>query len=364
MKQSSAVAPSPAQLRPLPPTHGDFPVYAGLTEALTEPDLSLAPLQMVPHLLSVAAGYSYASDISTFAMLMTRMGLEEAHCFTVSEAVDAMLIDAHAFLVQSRDGRVVVLAFRGTPPLNAIAWLVDMETTPHTLMLRSLQESGDPVTEYQVHAGFYRNVRAIRYAVLEALLRAIKGDSVIPGGPPVEHPLQALYVTGHSLGAAMACLFTVMLCADPAYADVSGVLRATCTFGQPMVGSPALANAIAASSLCERDPESGAPRRFARYLYRKDPVPHLPPSLAGDFTHFGVEYQYAKSWQIGRRVTGQSGNPLDLVLLPATALARRTVLRTLPLPWSSADDHRPENYVVALTPPDRSNEFGDDRFSS
>jgi Lipase (class 3) len=363
VKQAGAVAPSPGDLRPLPPTHGEFPVYPGLTDALTGPDVYLAPLQTVPHVLGVAAGYSYAADIATFAMVMARMGLEESRCFTVSEAVDAMLIDAHAYLAQSRDGRVVVLAFRGTPPLDAIAWLVDMDTTPHTIMLRSLQD-GDPVTDYQVHAGFYRNTRAIRYAVLEALLRALKGRSVIPDGPPVDHPLQALYVTGHSLGGAMACLFTVMLRADPAYADVAGVLRATCTFGQPMVGSPALAEKMAASSLCKRDPVSGAPLRFVRFLYRKDPVPHLPPSLAGDFAHFGAEYHYTKDWQSGGGITRQSTNPLDLVLLPATALARRTVLRKLPLPWPNADDHIPQNYVTALTPPNRSNEFGDDHFSS
>jgi hypothetical protein len=29
----------------------------------------------------------------------------------------------------------------------------------------------------------------------------------------------------------------------------------------------------------------------------------------------------------------------------------------------NADDHNPQNYVTALTPPDRPNEFGDDRFS-
>jgi Lipase (class 3) len=364
VKQAAAVAPPSDELRPILPTHGDFPVYPGLADALTGPQQPLAPLQMLPHVLGVAAGYAYAPDISTFATLMTRMGLEESHCFAVGEVVDAMLIDAHAYLVQSRDGRVVVLAFRGTPPLNAIDWLVDLDTSPHSIMLRSLQQSGDPVTDYQVHAGFYRNTRAIRYAILEALLRALKGESVIPDGTPVDHPVQALYVTGHSLGAAMACLFTVMLHADPAYADVAGVLRATCTFGQPMVGSPALAEKMATSSLCDRDPVSDAPLRFARYLYRKDPVPHLPPPLTGPYSHFGAEYHYDRSWQPGGRITGQSANPLDLVLLPATALTRRTLLRKLPLPWSSADDHNPQNYVTALTPPDKGNEFGDDRFSN
>jgi Lipase (class 3) len=162
----------------------------------------------------------------------------------------------------------------------------------------------------------------------------------------------------------MACLFTVMLIADPAYAEVAAVHRATCTFGQPMVGSSAFATRMAETPLCERDPVSGAPRRFARYLYRKDPVPRLPPSPAGKSAHFGAEYRYTSRWEPGKGITRQSTNPLDLALLLPTALARRTVLRGLPLPWPSADDHNPQNYVTALTPPDRSNEFGDDRFSS
>jgi hypothetical protein len=363
VKQAEAVAPTAAQLRAIPPTRGEFPVYRDLTATLARKDLPLAPLQVVPHVLSVAAGYAYSADISTFATLMTRMGLEEAQCYQVAETVDAMFIDAHAYLAQSRDGRVVVLAFRGTAPLNAIDWLVDLDTDPHAVALRSLERPGEPETAYETHAGFYRNIRSIRYAVLEALLRAVNRRSVIPDGSSVDHPVEALYVTGHSLGAAMACLFTAMLDADPAYADVAGVLRATCTFGQPMVGSPTFAARLAASRMCRRDPASGAPLRFARYVYRKDPVPHLPPPVAGTFAHFGAEYQYTQAWRAADRPTGQSKNPLDLLLLPATALARRTVLRGLQLPWANADDHNPQNYITALTPPDRSNEFGDDRFS-
>ena len=109
---------------------------------------------------------------------------------------------------------------------------------------------------------------------------------------------------------------------------------------------------------------SDTPLRFARYLYRKDPVPHLPPSLSGAYSHFGAEYHYDSNWRPGSRMTGQSTNPLDLILLPATALARRTLLRKIPLPWPSADDHSPQNYVTAPTPPDKGNEFGDDWFSS
>jgi hypothetical protein len=354
MEDSHAVGPPPDELRPIPPTHGDFPVYRDLAQELAGSDLSLVPDQMLPHVLSVAAAYSYASDVATLASVMTRMGLLGCRCYAVSESVDAMLINAHARLVQSRDGRVVILAFRGTPPMDTVSWLVDVDTTSHNIVLRGLQELGGPVTEYQVHAGFYRNTRAVRYMVLEALLRARRAESVIPDDGPVDHAMEALYVTGHSLGGAMACLFTLMLRADPAYGALAAALQATCTFGQPMVGTPALAETVAADDLADR---------FARYIYRRDPVPHLPPAITGGFAHFGIEYRFGNAWQRARGVTRQSTNPLDLLHLPGTALARRTVLRRFPLPWFSADDHNPANYVTALTPKDRSNEFGDDHFS-
>ena len=48
------------------------------------------------------------------------------------------------------------------------------------------------------------------------LRRAIAGKSILgEDEPPLEHRLQALYVTGHSLGGASAALFAASLVFEP-----------------------------------------------------------------------------------------------------------------------------------------------------
>src|SRR5207248_397863 len=141
---------------------------------------------------------------------------------------------------------------------------------------------------FAVHGGFYRNVRATRYEVVGALQRALNGEPVTGEGNRLSHPLEALYITGHSLGAAMAGLMAVMLVTEPAYAEIAAKLRAVYTFGQPMIGSPELAQA------CDAHPFLGT--NVLRYIYRRDVVTHLPPKDSGAFAHFGPEYHYDQQW--------------------------------------------------------------------
>jgi hypothetical protein len=57
-------------------------------------------------------------------------------------------------------------------------------------------------------------------------------------------PMEVLYITGHSLGAAMAAIEAVLARTGPNYqAAFDETLKATYTFGQPMIGSPELAAA-------------------------------------------------------------------------------------------------------------------------
>lgn len=57
-------------------------------------------------------------------------------------------------------------------------------------------------------------------------------------------PMEVLYITGHSLGAAMAAIETVLARTERNYqASFDETFKATYTFGQPMIGSPELAAA-------------------------------------------------------------------------------------------------------------------------
>jgi len=333
------------KLRPLKPTvTASFPVYHDLTSTLVGAEAH--PDDTVAHVLATAAGYAY-SDAATVAMIMARMGLENNRCRMIGQYVDAMFICSTSFLIQSQDGRVAILAYRGTEPSNFVNWLTDADVYPEKVSF----PFGGGAGAFDVHAGFYRNVRATRFEVVAALLRALEGRSVHETGEPVPHPLEALYITGHSLGAAMAAMLAVMLITEPAYAPIAAKLRSVYTFGQPMIGTPEFAAA------CEATPFLA--RGLHRYVYRRDVVPTLPPEASGPFAHFGTEHHYdrAAPWAT-RPSTGQMGSLVGLAEVPLAFVGRRLrMFRDVRFRYS-IDDHGPQHYVSALTPEGIQSEFG------
>jgi len=353
-----AIAPPYTTLRPLKPKRSAaFPVYDDLAARLR--DVEKTPDPTVAHVLATAAGYAY-SDAETVSMMMARMGLEANHCLKVAQTVDAMFIESTAYLVQSQDGSVVILAYRGTQPANLVNWLTDADVRPDRIAF----PFPDTDETFAIHAGFYRNVRATRYAVVSALKQAMRGRSVLddgsgasslPDGGAMPGPMRALYVTGHSLGGAMAVLMSVMLATEPEYVEEFGdVFRGACTFGQPMVGSPVFADQ------CDR--HAFLADNVHRFIYRRDPVPHLPPRDSDRFQHFGREFSYdgAFPWaETTDHPADQMGFVVELVGAALGFVAGQLrVLRGLPMQFSFAD-HGPQHYVSALTPPGTPNEFGD-----
>jgi hypothetical protein len=326
--------------------------------------------------MATCAAYAY-SGTETVSMIMARMGLEENHCRMIGSSIDAMFVRSTAYLIQSASGRVAILCYRGTQPADGIGWMTDADVQPERMTYRF----GDP--HATVHAGFYRNVRTTRYEVVAALKRACRGLSVRaplpddPGSAPLEE-LEALYVTGHSLGGAMASMMAVMLRHERKFRaedDLTGRLRAVYTFGQPMIGDPRFARA------CQDDAFLAG--NVIRYIYDNDVVPHLPPKTAGPYRHFGREYRYevphlrhgllGLSRYLGHdydvrqgalrehtRPTGQTATFLGGLGLAALAFVGSRVqpLRSLPEVYSF-DDHGPQRYITSLTPPGVQNEFGD-----
>ena len=370
-----SIAPPLSTLRPTKPTSSaTFPVYQDLEALLAEeeqqPDQQ--PPATVAHTLAVAAGYAY-SDAPTVSMMLARMGLQDNHCLQVDMSVDAMFIRSTAFLIQSSDGSVVILAYRGTEPTNLVNWLTDADVHPDKIAFpfprdahaadpaeSSLRPDAEavPAEGYAVHAGFYRNVRATRFAVIAALERALDRRSVLDDDsgspmPPMEKPMTTLYLTGHSLGGGMAALMAVMLSVEPPYKKLfAPIFKGACTYGAPMVGSPEFANACAANTFLDRN--------VVRYVYRKDLVPHLPPSESDAFQHFGREYRYDRAWKdTSDKPITQMGDLLGLIEAPLGFVASKfRLLRDLPFRFS-LNDHGPQHYITAITPPKVPNEFGD-----
>ncbi|SEG85431.1 Lipase (class 3) [Thermomonospora echinospora] len=374
-----SLGPTYRELRPYGPVETPgFPVYRDLEEHLLR--ARVHPDPVVAHVLATCAGYSY-SNSETLSMIMARLGLESNHCRMITSFVDSMFICSTAFLIQSRSGKVAILCYRGTELVSPVNWLTVADV------------AAEPMGYYfgdrraHVHAGFYRNVRATRYQVMQALKLAQHGESVrtrLPGEtdgaapPALEDGLEVLYITGHSLGGAMAALMTVMLKHERKFGGQHGVadlLRAAYTFGQPMIGDPAFAEACAKNDFLRE--------KLIRYIYDNDIVPHLPPLSTGPFQHFGREYRYQipnlrrgvfglskyfghtydnrkGDWKEQESPAGQILSILGTLEIGTLSyvLDKVQVLRSLPLPYS-VNDHVPSRYIDALTPHGVPNEFGD-----
>nr|WP_246497344.1 lipase family protein [Sphaerisporangium rubeum] len=273
-----------------------------------------------------------------------------------------MLIRSTACIVRGAHGRAAILCYRGTDPLDFAHWVSNIDVEPE----RIGYQAGDPCAT--VHAGIYRNVRATRYEVVNALRHtAHAGDGTGTAGG------EALYVTGHSMGGAMAALMTVMMRHERRYREAIGErIKAVYTFGQPMIGDPAFARACEADEFL-RD-------KVIRYTYDCDVVPHLPSTANGPFRHFGRERHYSVPhlrdgllgmlapslrtartgrWEERRDPSRQMAGLAGIPLAAMAYLTRRLhATRALPAVYS-IDDHLPQHYISALTPPGVRDEFGD-----
>jgi len=316
-----------------------FPVYPGLVDEFlgAHADGSNARNATVAHVLAVCAGYAY-SDTPTVAMMMSRLGFDPGACVRVAQTVDAMTIFSTAYLVQSRCGRVVILAYRGTEPANIGNWIADADVGSAAM------KCGD--RSLRVHAGFYRNVRATRWQVIEELRKAAAGKSLLDDGRDVEHPMEALYVTGHSLGGAMAALFALSIACDESSREVAGRLRAIYTFGQPLTVGDTLPPSVAAIG-----------EKAFRHVNSRDVIPALPAVAWGRLTHFGHEYRHVGGeWKLADAAIEQLQNLRELprsIFAAFESIGRKKTSRY------SLADHRPHEYIELLRPPGRLSELGD-----
>jgi len=316
-----------------------FPIYRDAAGELLAAHASAdrASNATVAHILSVAAGYAYA-DIETMATMMSRLGFADHATVCVSETVDAMYINTTAYLTQSRCGRVVILSYRGTPPASLVTWLGNADVGSDSMPI-----GGEAVP---VHSGFYLNFRATRLAIIEELSTALRGRSLVDSNKKLDYPMQALYVTGHSLGGALAVLFALSQSATPELRPIADRLRAVYTFGQPMTVGEPLPKAAGSVS----------PKIF-RYVLARDIVPLLPPAGWGAFAHIGHEYRYENgAWHSQKNAVTQALNVREIPRVMVTALApakRRSTAQY------TAAVHPPHHYISALRPAGLVTEFGD-----
>ncbi|XXX75792.1 lipase family protein [Sorangium sp. So ce134] len=338
----------------------------------------------IANFLGIASSWSY-SDIDTFARLMHRRHIVSYNeTVGITNANPALFVDTTAYLVQSADRKLAILTFRGTGLQNTVNWLTDVSARP------------DPFfTVGRVHGGFYRAALVLWPTISSLLRSALRGDSICeaamqerarvqdcigarclhgeagqPGAPPEGGPeslrwpgqrsspeeqgaLEALYITGHSLGGALAVIAAALIHVDPALDALRKRLRGIYTYGQPMVGFRDFTSRF--------DEEFG--KKLFRHVYGKDIVPCLPPRSTGDFVHFGKEFGsdeggwMYRSQPVSQVRTFLGSTVVGVLAWLQTQLAGLPVLQWLPTRYSWGD-HSPLNYLRTSQAVSAGAEFG------
>ncbi|CAJ1011044.1 putative Protein (DUF2974)/Lipase (class 3) [Leishmania naiffi] len=177
------------------------------------------------------------------------------------------------------DARRIVVVFRGTH--NTANWIQDLDfwSIPYP--------NPSCGNNCRIHRGFYRAYSSVRDQLIYDVLSMLE-----------RHPSYTLFITGHSLGGAMALLaaidFTTWNVSKPEVVDNSVQPSSAAptpshlapvmlyTFGEPRVGNQYFTN-WSTSVLANE-------KQF-RITHAKDPVPHLPP-LSWSYVHVPQEVWY------------------------------------------------------------------------
>lgn len=227
-----------------------------------------------------------------------------------NEYLESNTTQAYIFTDKAHDADTLVLAFRGTQPFNMYDWCTDFDFSYYVL-----PEMG------RVHVGFLEALGLGNRLKTETLRHvtqnsAMKASGRTPSSNPssglaksvqddekkvlaydaicseirllmAQNPGAKLYITGHSLGGALAALFTGLLQYEWDREILDG-LGGVFTFGQPRVGDATFASYME-EQLC-----SPHNRKYFRVVFRNDVVTRVPcDDNLLKFKHFGSCHYYS-----------------------------------------------------------------------
>ncbi|RZS03942.1 hypothetical protein BHM03_00034200, partial [Ensete ventricosum] len=185
---------------------------------------------------------------------------------------------AFMFSDKTGDDELIVVAFRGTEPFDAVMWCTDVDMSYY-----QIPHVG------KVHEGF---LRALGLQRTLGLPKELMGSRLSP--PYAYYVIREklrdvlrrnerakFLVTGHSLGGALAILFPSIL-AVHGENWVLDRLQGVYTYGQPRVGDQSFGEFV--EQYLDKPK-----RRYFRYVYCNDIVPRMPyDGSASLYKHFGT----------------------------------------------------------------------------
>lgn len=246
------------------------------------PQRSFAPKGInLPMALSLAkASHLIYNDLPFITRIIDLWGICLRHDFRFISSRDR---NTQAFLF--RTPYYMVLAFRGTQEIQ------DWQTNLNTRFKRiNLNERRSTPIKGQVHSGFFLAWESVAGAVYDQIQRWYKDDRNGHRAPP-------LWITGHSLGGALATVSSVDL-------KVKGVpVAGVYTYGQPRVGDRTFARQV----------KTLLPDRYFRFVNFTDVVPRVPTPISlrnpfgglyvhsGQLQYFGMQGQLDEATNALRR---------------------------------------------------------------
>lgn len=187
--------------------------------------------------LAKAAKLAYASE-SEIRDTIAAWGFGSCEFFHTELDASFPIEDTQAFIAAS--DKMIIVAFRGTEPKQIKDWLTDTNT---------LAAPG-PAGNGLVHLGFSRALDSVYPQIRDAVQRLRDNN-------------QTLWITGHSLGGALAMLESARMY----FEDPSLLPDGVYTFGQPRTCDRFLA-----------EPYNRAfTSRVFRFVNNNDIVPQVPP---------------------------------------------------------------------------------------
>ena len=209
-------------------------------------------------ILAEASAFAYRDGAKIKAAVEKRWNIPSEHVEYLTAREDSNLIfsgrfDTQAFILKT--DQVILLAFRGTEPNNRSDWKTDLHFRRRAIRL------ANSTKKVHVHEGFWRALDSI-WQDIEAHLRKFRNAN------------QAIWLTGHSLGGALACLTAFRLSQSPEF-DFSGLY----TYGQPRVGGWDFAKFFKAAH----------GEKIFRFVNNNDFVTFVPPFLFR-YGHVGQLY--------------------------------------------------------------------------